>query len=200
VNRIQQERENYNVIYPDSLPQLRLEIVVIGGGVSPKVPAACAPEGCKGRGTEGALRHHRVAFQFGPFRDVPGQVARGDGYAHVVRGGLRRVVLPPQRAGLYRQVANALARLRVQHRHHHANDVTWRAELSGAPGRIQEAQHIFIQVALHILFLLRDLHLIDQIVNVFHSNITRELHFSQCVPLRQEIKFDAYQAYSPGLY
>ena len=53
-------------------------------------------------GSISRLRHHRVALQFGPLRDVPGQVARGGGHAHVICGSLRRVVLPPQRAACNR--------------------------------------------------------------------------------------------------
>ena len=61
------------------------------------------------------------------------------------------------------KVANALLRLRVEHLHHHADDVTRRAELSIAPRDAQMTEQVLVQVALHILVLLADLHLVDQL-------------------------------------
>ena len=68
------------------------------------------------------------------------------------------------RAG--RQVADALAGARGDHLHHHADDVARRAELSVAPGGVQLAQQVLVQVALHILVLLGDLHLVDQLAGL----------------------------------
>ena len=66
-------------------------------------------------------------------------------------------------AGAARQVANALARARRQHLHHHADDMARRAELPVAPGGVELAEQVFVQVPLHVLVLLRDLHLVDQL-------------------------------------
>ena len=77
---------------------------------------------------------------------------------------LMRVDEKPARPA--RQIANALARLRIHHLHHHADNMPRRAELSTAPRKLHVTQHILIQIALHILILLRDLHLIDQITRL----------------------------------
>lgn len=62
-----------------------------------------------------------------------------------------------------RQVADAFTRLGVEHLHHHADDMPRRAELSIAPRDAQMTQQILEQIALHILILLADLHLVDQV-------------------------------------
>ena len=53
--------------------------------------------------------------------------------------------------------------LGVDHLHHHADDVARGAELAVAPGHVELAQQVFVQVALHVLLLLADFHLVDQL-------------------------------------
>lgn len=56
-------------------------------------------------------------------------------------------------AGPARQVADAFARLRIHHLHHHADNMPRRTELSIAPRRAQFVEQLFIQIVLNILIL-----------------------------------------------
>lgn len=52
-----------------------------------------------------------------------------------------------------RWVADAFAGPRVHHADHHSDDVPRRAELAVLPGRVQFAEQVLVQVALHVLVL-----------------------------------------------
>ena len=51
--------------------------------------------------------------------------------------------------------------LRVEHLHHHADDVARRAELAVVPGGVELAEQVLVEVALHVLVLRGDLHGVD---------------------------------------
>ena len=92
-----------------------------------------------------------------PFLVVFEDVGRG-GFLHHVLVGV------DQEAGrAARQVADPVGGRGRDHLHHHADDVARRAELPVAPGGVELAEQVFVQVALHVLVLLRDFHLVDQL-------------------------------------
>ena len=64
-------------------------------------------------------------------------------------------------AGAGRRIADAFAGPRVHHLDHHADDVPRRAELAVLAGRVQLAQQVLVQVALHVLILAGNLHVVD---------------------------------------
>src|SRR4029079_11516383 len=59
-------------------------------------------------------------------------------------------------------IADSLARLRVDHLHHHPNDVSWRPELAVRPRGIEPAQEVLVEIPLDILVLAGNLHRIDR--------------------------------------
>ncbi len=61
------------------------------------------------------------------------------------------------------QIANALVGFGVDHLHHEANNVARGAKLPIAPGTVELAEQIFVEVALHILVLLANVHLVNGI-------------------------------------
>ena len=60
-------------------------------------------------------------------------------------------------------IDDTLARLGVDHLHHHADDVARRAELAVGAGGVESAQEVLVEIALHVLVLRGDLHLIDRL-------------------------------------
>ena len=87
---------------------------------------------------------------------VVGEVARvGVGFQEVLPG------VDEEAAGAGGRVADALAWARVDHLDHHADDVARRAELAVLAGGVELAEQVLVEVALHVLVLRRDLHVVD---------------------------------------
>jgi hypothetical protein len=103
---------------------------------------------CRGQ----PVAHQVVGFALGV---VAQNVGRGVPLQNVLVG------VDQKTAGAGGQVADALTGLGVKHFDHHPDDVAGRAELAVAAGRGQLAQQVFVQVALHVLVLGRNLHLLD---------------------------------------
>jgi hypothetical protein len=60
-----------------------------------------------------------------------------------------------------RRIDDPLARLGVDHLDHHSDDVTRRSELTIRTCRVETTKQVLVQIALHVLILGGDLHLID---------------------------------------
>jgi hypothetical protein len=76
------------------------------------------------------------------------------GFEDVLRG------VDEEAAGAGGRIADALAGARIDELDHHADDVARRAELAALPGGVQLAEQIFVEVALHVLVLAGNLHVV----------------------------------------
>ena len=74
---------------------------------------------------------------------------------------LPRIDQKPARPG--RRIANPLARFRIEHLDQHPNDVPRRPKLPVGPGRVELAQQVLVQIALHVLILRGDFHAVDRL-------------------------------------
>src|SRR5712692_9862549 len=64
-------------------------------------------------------------------------------------------------AGAGRRIADAIAGLRIDHFHHHANNVARRAELAVGAGGVKLGQQVLVEITLHVLVLRRNLKGVD---------------------------------------
>ena len=87
-------------------------------------------------------------------------------------------------AGAGGGIDDALAGLRVDHLHHHADDVARRAELAVGAGGVELAEQVLVEIALHVLVLRGDLHLVDGLAGLDEQArlVDLELGVSMCSP------------------
>ena len=68
--------------------------------------------------------------------------------------------------------------LRVDHLHHHADDVTRRSELAIGAGGVEAAKQVLVEIALDVLVLRGDLHLVDGLARLDEKAWLVDLEFS----------------------